>query len=163
MADEVKTKTATWVKVVLAISLALNFLVIGAVAGIALRVGPVVKEARQSAGPAGFAPMIAALQPHERRDLGKSIRDGLSVQPRQGRAEMRRFLVIVRSEPFDRSAAWAIIETHGTVTTERLTKGQKLLMDKIEAMSPAERQAYAMRLEEALKRRSGKSKGPKSK
>ncbi|MEM8978665.1 MAG: periplasmic heavy metal sensor [Pseudomonadota bacterium] len=162
MTDQPSPKSPRWMKLLLIVSLTLNFLIAGIVAGVALRAAPVIKEAR-SGGPggAGFAPMVAALEPEHRRDIGRNMRKELSMTPRQGRQDMRRLLVIVRQEPFDRGAAWAIIEMHGKVTTERLTKGQKLLIDKLEAMSPEERAAYAERLDEVLSRKRGSRKGPK--
>ena len=111
-------KAPIWMKVLLALSLAANFAVIGVMGGIAYKVFPVVQEGPPGGGRGGIVPFVAALEPDQRRALGLKLRD--EFRAAGPRVDMRQLVVIVETEPFDRRAAWTIIETHGQTTQQRV-------------------------------------------
>lgn len=145
-----------WVKIALAVSVALNLGVVGVVAGAAIKANrsdgmrqPVVRELN-------FGPFTAALTRPQRRDM---LRDFARDAPRlrdmraQIGGEFEAILVAVRAEPFDPEALTAALAAQSASTTARLEAGRKSLQSVIEAMTPEDRAAYADRLENGLRHR----------
>jgi uncharacterized membrane protein len=143
-------------RIALAISLALNLLVVG-VAGGALLAGaghpprPVVRDL-------GFGPFGQALSPADRaalRDAFAAEAPDMRGMRREMRSDLARLLAALRADPFDPAALRAALESQGARARERLDLGQRLLADRLVAMSVAERQAFADRLQAALSRGRG--------
>jgi uncharacterized membrane protein len=149
--------TPGWIKALLVVSLALNLAVAGLVAGVFLRMGggsPHGLAVRDL----GFGPFSEALDDADRaalrlhfaerapdlRDLRQSLRrDGAEV------------LAALRAEPFDAARLTEVLKRQGERIAERLDLGQELLAERIAAMSPEARLAFADRLERSLTRRGG--------
>ena len=53
---------------------------------------------------------------------------------------------IIAAEPFDRAAAQAVLDRQTQAVGQRMQASQSLLLDRIAALSPPERQAFAARL-----------------
>lgn len=152
---ETNTKTPRRVKVLLAVSLGLNLLVVGAVVGTALTGG-------SKGGPQRFdltaGPLTRAMD-DDRRD---SLRARLSEADvfRRGdradiRADMNRLVEALRAPDFD---AQAFVDAL-TRQRDRLRAGQDAavtaIVEEIETMSQDERNAFADRLVEQMRRRPG--------
>ena len=153
-----KAPRRRWGRVVLFVSLALNLLVVGVVAG-ALLGGPRDRDRDPALRDLGFGPFVSALSRSDRA----ALRDGLRREAgalRENRAAMRAqfedLLGLLRAEPYDHAAVRAHVEGQHARVSERMTLGRQLLLERIEAMEPAQRAAYADALDEALRR------GPRS-
>jgi uncharacterized membrane protein len=143
-----------WMKIALTLSLAANLGVAGLVGGAFLHGAgdggrPMVRDI-------GFGPFSEALSPEDRRALRQAyMRDG-GDRPRemrqQMRAEMGSLLATLRQDPLGEAglrAAFAEFQARGQ---DRLALGQRLLTDRIIAMTPQERAQFADRLEDILQR-----------
>ncbi len=139
---------ARWSKIVLFTSLALNLLVIGLVAGMILRHGG---DGRQPPlRDLGYGPFGAALSGPDRTALavGMMGRAGDLQSNREDlRQQFREMLAILRTRPFDAPALESLVDRQRAKLAERQAIGQRLLLDRIEAMTEDERFAFADRLE----------------
>ncbi len=136
-------------RVLLFASLALNLLVVGALVGAGLWGG----WGHGHHGPgldAAGGPMTRALSREDRRAISQRMRQAYR-DGRPGRAAHRAafeaLLDDLRAEPFQRAAVEAHMARMRGLLTDRLELGQTLLLDRLEAMSPSERAAFADRLE----------------
>ena len=145
-------KSGRKLRIALAVSVALNLLIIGLVAGAVLRDG----------GPQGrmvrdldFGPFTEALTPEDRdalrRDFIRQAPD-LRDMRRQMRDDFRTVLAALRADPFDAEALRDVMANQGDRMAARLALGQDLILARIAAMTPAERAAFADRLERRLER-----------
>lgn len=139
----------------LVVSLALNLLIAGAVVGALIsggkwrHHGPLRLEAMGG-------PLTRALSQEDRRAIGHEIRDTYrrdGTSRARHREEIERLVEVIRATPFDRAAVEDRLARIRGMFLERLTLGQTLLLDRLEAMSDDERAAYADRLMEKRKHR----------
>ncbi|EAR49427.1 hypothetical protein OG2516_15209 [Oceanicola granulosus HTCC2516] len=142
-------------RIVLLLSLALNLAVVGLVAGAAL-------SGKRFAPPRydlSLGPIGAALSEEDRRAIGARLRDqpGLPSGPRARRRMMEEMLAVLRSDPFDPAPLAEAMAQHRARSAAVLEAGQAALLERLAAMSPAERAALADRLE-AGARRPGRSR-----
>ncbi len=142
-----------WSRLLLAVSLALNLLVFGAVAGAFLRHD---REARTAPlQDLGFGPFGAALSNAERDRLSERL-SGRSEDLRANREEIRQdfaaMLRALRAEPFAPADLRAALDRQRDRLAERQAIGQAVLLERIEAMDVEERRAFADRMERRLKR-----------
>lgn len=148
-----KSRRLPWGRIVLFTSLAFNLLVVGLVAGALLR--PDRFDGRPPLRDLGYGPFGAALSPEDRHELGRRLVDRAG-DLRSNREELRRqfaeMLAALRAQPFDTSALTAVVEQQKGKLAERQEIGQALLMERITAMTDAERREFADRLERALTR-----------
>jgi len=139
-------------RILLAVSLAVNFLVAGAVAGFLWRGGPHRHGAEDR-----LMPMIMALPREERRVLKDSFERGLADWrgAEQGRPAGRfsELLAILRRSPFDEEALRAHLAERVSRHESHLRIGGDILIDRISGLSDAERAAYADRLERRARHR----------
>ncbi|WP_232796536.1 periplasmic heavy metal sensor [Roseovarius salinarum] len=141
-----------WLRLVLAGSLALNLLVVGAVAGAVITHKPWRgHHAPRLDGVGG--PLTRALAPQDRRAIARGMRRAYH-DGRPARAEIRAafeaLIADLEAGPFDADAVAAHLERQRSVLAERLAVGQELLLDRLNEMSEAERAAYAGRLRAVL-------------
>jgi uncharacterized membrane protein len=142
-----------WMKILLALSLAANLAIAGIVGGALLhgardRAAPEVRDI-------GFGPFTEALSPEDRRELRRAFMadgDNPREMRRQMRADFGRLLDILRTDPFDETALRTALDQFQLRSQERVDLGARLLQARINAMSPAERAAFADRLEQMLAR-----------
>lgn len=152
--DRMGGKTAgRGLRLVLALSLAANLAVLGVVAGTLLaqegRPGP--PQVRDI----GFGPFAAALSPADREALGRAFREAapdLHGMRREMREEVGALLQALRTDPLDEPALRLAIAAQDARGRVRLDLGQRLLADRLVAMTLDERAAFADRLEEILAR-----------
>jgi uncharacterized membrane protein len=140
-------------RVVLVISLALNLMVAGVVAGMVF----------SGRGPAGDAyrvdlslgPFARALAPEDvvsiRNDLIDRRRD-MRRDRRAMIADTRGLIVILRDDPYDANAAAEILLRQRALVADLQTIGQDLVLARIAQMAPETRTAFAGRLEREMRR-----------
>ena len=141
---------------VLAISLAVNIAVVGAIGGVALRFssGKVHLKERQM-----NSIYMRALSRDQRRELGRQIRDQIgnsAAIKTDVEADFRDAIRILRGEDFDIKTFKSVFKTHVARSYQRLENAEEVLSSYILLMSYSERLSYANRMEKALNR------GPRS-
>lgn len=147
------SRTPAWLRIVLFVSLALNLLVVGIVAGHALRDEPRGRVPRvDRIG----GPMTFALSEEDRREIGHALRRYYR-ENRPSRQEIeaqyRGVIDVLRADPFEPQLVEQAFARQRAASTERMEIGQTLLMERLTSMTSDERKAFADRLEEGLKRR----------
>jgi uncharacterized membrane protein len=140
-------------KLLLAVSLAVNLAVLGMLGGAALRGAG--DRGRPDVRDIGFGPFTDALSPQDRQELRRAfLQDGGN--PRAMRQMMRTevgtLLQVLRTEPLQEAELRAAFNRLRQRGQERLDLGQRLLADHIIAMSPDDRARFADRLEAMMAR-----------
>ncbi|PZX53678.1 putative membrane protein [Cereibacter changlensis] len=152
-------RSPVWMRVVLALSLTLNLAVLGIVGGAALR----SHDERRPAPvrDLGFGPFDNALTPEDRKELRRAFMDD-GPDIRSARRAMRQdfaaILEALRAEPFDPAALQQVLDRQNARGAEMLAYGQKLIFERVAAMDPEARRAFADRLEQSLTRKRGPDK-----
>lgn len=159
MSEDGTPRSGRWVKIALAVSLALNVAVIGLVSGAVLGGG----DARDGGPPAlralGLGPFVHALSREDRDEVRTRI-EGTGLELREERRAIGRSLRAVeqalREEPFNRAVVEdAFSRSRGLVVSLQET-GHGALLDQIESMSAAERVELADGLARAMRRNGGR-------
>lgn len=149
-------------RIALAVSVALNLAVAGVVAGAVWRMGsdgrpvPAVRDL-------GFGPFAGALTDDDRRELRRAfLRQAPDMRATRAamREDMAAVLAALRSDPYDPQALRVALDRATRRTAERLALGQDLIFDRISAMTPEARRAFADRLEQGLTRGRGGAPAP---
>lgn len=143
-----------WLKVLLFVSLALNLAIAGTVVGAVLKYGP-----RDGHRPPRLdmvvGPYTHALNDADRRAIGRKLREEYKAsRPSREtvRAQFDSVLAALRTTPYDGARVEAMLMRQMRAGTERQELGQRLLLERLGAMSDAERAEFADRLEEGLSR-----------
>ncbi len=154
MDTEPRPRTPRRFKVALGLSLALNLLFVGLIAGAVWR-----NHGGGDMRPGGprlqsyAAPYVHALPRAERRALNRSIR---AAHPRLGRAARRavyaQMLTALRAEPFDAAAIQQVLDDQRSAILGVQQAAQTKWMAAIVNMSQAERLAYADRLQQQIEK-----------
>ncbi|WP_158234143.1 periplasmic heavy metal sensor [Oceaniglobus indicus] len=149
-----------WLRWVLIASLALNLLVVCAVA-FGLIFGGGHHDKRRDGRPDprirafGNVPFVMALTPQDRAALLEraALPDSALRENRaQVRARFEQTLEVLRNEPFDPDALLRLLEAQRTALFDRQRLGEAALVEQIAAMDPAQRAAYTDRLDRSLHR-----------
>ncbi len=156
-----RQRSPVWMRVVLAISLALNFAIIGMIVGAFIRFGGPPSEARAPAPVLG-ALVYRELPLEERRALRRSLADMPSSVRNQQRVGLVALTQIIRKDPFDPEAAAEILERGAERREIMQAAAFQIWSNRVSAMSIDERIAYADRLVEAFENRN-KNTRPKDK
>lgn len=153
-----KRRAGRGVKIALGLSLAVNLLILGLVAGAILAMGPGrSRDDDPRLRSLGLGPFAIALSREDRAAVGGRIdRDAL----RQDRRALGLGLVQLRAallaEPFDRAAAEAALSQSRSAAASLQAEGHRALLDQIDTMSAADRAELADRLGRALRRMGGR-------
>lgn len=152
---ETPVKRRRWLYPVLFLSLALNLLIVGMVVGwMASPHGPRGSNFGGARGLVG-EPFLRALPDDQRRAL---IRDMAREAPRirESRDSLRTrfnaFLEALRADPYDTDRVAALLRDQRDAALRRNEMGEQLLLERLAAMTPDQRRAYADALETSLKR-----------
>ena len=155
MSDTLPSKRP-WVMPLLAVSLVVNMLIVGIIAGFFFANGG--GKGDRIDGPTRSlvgTPFIRALEPEDRRALALEIRRD-DARLRENRTALRtRFealLDALNAYPFDPEAVRAILREQRDIALRRQNIGEALLVDQLQKLSPEERAAYADRLARDLRR-----------
>ncbi|MGR3321436.1 MAG: periplasmic heavy metal sensor [Pseudooceanicola sp.] len=143
-----------WLRVLVFASLALNLLVIGALAGL-VAVHDRDDPRRPPRLDRSVGPLTHALSDEDKRRIGREMRRAY----REGRpsraefyAEYQQVIAALRADPYDPSIVADSLRRQLDASAERQRIGQDLLLERLAAMTPEERAEFAARLEEGLAR-----------
>ncbi|MEM9756769.1 MAG: periplasmic heavy metal sensor [Pseudomonadota bacterium] len=164
MTEPAPPKPGRGLRIALIVSLALNLLIVGAIAGLVLNAG-----GRRPGGDnpgfraIGLGPVLPALPREDRRALFHRLGESRADLARQSRPlgdAMVSFVEALRAEPFDRDAAAMALDAqrrHGAALQEQ---GHEILLDQLDAMTAEARAEMADRLEASLRRVLARGGGP---
>ncbi|WP_309668379.1 periplasmic heavy metal sensor [Tabrizicola sp.] len=144
--------TATWVKILLALSLAFNLGILGIVAGARMKDGHGDKGGLPR--DVSFGPFSEALSRQDRQALREAL---LSKAPEfraareAARAEFDTLLAALRADPFDPDAVREALAAIEQRNASRLELGRTMIETRIFDMAEAERLAFADRMEAGLR------------
>ncbi len=157
MAEISSQKGPRWVRVGLALSLALNLLVLGLVLGAAFSPGRGWDRGggRSAGRDVGLGPVMAALSDEDRSAVRDNLRASagpLGRNREELRARFEALLATLRAEPFDRARAAGLLAAQRGAAVARQEIGEAAVLDRLVAMSAADRAAFADRLDHSLRR-----------
>ena len=145
-------RTGRWPRILLIVSLTVNVLIIGGLAGF------VVKWPRHDGrdvghyfGPAGLKALANGFEIDDRRELRRLIggkRQQMKDRRIEAEAAFSNLLAALRAEPFDPSAITEIFEQQRHASHRVMVDGHELLAQRITAMDPDRRHQFADRLEQ---------------
>ena len=162
MTEMTRTRCPLWVKILLALSLALNLAIAGLVAGFMMRgPGPL-----RGGGPGlSYAlPYIIAMERGDRRAVLGAVRDNPDLPDRSARrAQFDQMLTALRADPFERETVRDVLRSQADGGARVQSVAQAAWLDRIAAMTVAERAAYADQVEQVLKKGPRGRKGDKPK
>lgn len=149
--------TGRGVKIALGLSLALNLLIVGLVGGAVLGRGGAPERGDPAASLRSLAagPLTEVLSESERGDLRRGLaesRDRIRPDTVALMQAFREFSGLLTAEPFDREALAEILGAQRGRMQSLMETGHEVLLDELEAMSPAQRADLAQRLERRLRR-----------
>lgn len=149
-------------RIALGVSLALNLLVLGAVAGSVWRHNAHDARGPKSGTNSSFAiPYLRALPKPARQQMREIAMRGGSDQKgyHANRVKMQREVTAaIRAEPFDAQALKRVVSDQRDRALERDAQFQQAWLSVIEGMDTAARQAYADKLDAMMARRKGRKK-----
>ncbi|AHM02505.1 hypothetical protein roselon_00038 [Roseibacterium elongatum DSM 19469] len=156
-----RRKTGPVVKLVLAVSLALNVLIMGLVAGaVTGRIGPSGPDELPALRALGLGPFAVALD----RDGRAAVRDALGERRAALRAErriigdsLRAVQMALRADPFDRAGASAAMVRSRAAAEALQRHGQEALLDHLQSLPLERRIALADDLGRAMRRFDGRA------
>jgi uncharacterized membrane protein len=146
-----------WSKAVLVVSLGLNLVVAGLVAG-AWWNGPDRGAHGQSRSVWANSPFGRALSEEDRKALSKELRaekgagKTLRGQRKAMRDNAKAITAALRADPFDPAVLGALFEDMVDLGRRQHNIGSQALLDRLVSMSKAQRLGFADRFEEAAKR-----------
>ncbi len=148
--------TPRWMRIALIVSLALNLAVAGLVAGAMLH-GPFGgRDGRPEIRRLGLGPFADALAEPDLAALGEAVRrEEGSFRARRDamRSDFDAFLAALRAAPYDHAEVARLIASQQERVVESQRLARALLLERIEAMGPEERAAYADALDADTRRR----------
>lgn len=148
-------------RILLVLSLGLNLVILAVVGGAVLSHQRGDRPERVAEGLGAY---IWALEPTDRRALGRDIREhyrGQGLDRRAARAEFANVLAALKAETFDADLLRDLLVQQAQSGMKRREAALDLWLTRIEAMSAEERQAYAARIEAHLKDRKPGKRGPR--
>ena len=147
-------KTSKTTRILLILSLALNLVILGGLAGMAIghwnHGDDKVKRAYLSPNP-----LVRALEKDERKEVSKAIRrthEERGLDRQADRANYREIVALLLAEDLDRGALTNALETRVAATVKRLGSAQEAWLEVVEDMDMEDRREYAERLEEVLEK-----------
>lgn len=145
-----------WLMPLLLASLALNLLIVGIVVGALVSPGGPRDRDEASRTLRGVVgePFYRALPEGERRSMMREAlgnREAFRESREALRARLEAFLAALRAEEFDRAEAERLLGAQREAANRRQDLGERLLLDRLEAMDREARVAYAEALEERFR------------
>lgn len=159
-ADGAKTRKWSWTRVLLVVSLALNLLVAGAVAGAFLSGGKDRGGDRRAESRLPMGPYARAFPKEDRAELRRAFearKPWFDEQRTALRGAAEELVQVLRAEPFDPVALRAVLARQTEKQTEIRAEGQKIFAERLVAMTNAQRQRFADRVEKGLRRGKGRN------
>ena len=146
----------------LGISLALNLLVVGVLAGASI--AALNSDGRKGGGPGpavfgqSIGPVIQSFDPQDRRAMARAMRRGaqeIGLSRRSCEEGLQQLSTQIAAEPFDRAALVAVMEQQRDQVQAVQTLALQVILERISMMSDEERARLAERLEARSKDFSG--------
>ncbi|QYK43631.1 MAG: periplasmic heavy metal sensor [Paracoccaceae bacterium] len=150
-----------WLRVALAVSVALNLAVAGVIVGAVVRDGPPRGAAMRDFG---LGPVAGALSDADRAALRRAFAaraPDLRAMRSGWRQDTAALVAVLRAEPFDPQAMRDTMESGARRVGDMIALSRGLLVDHVATMDPAARRAFAERLE-AIGNRRGPSRDQRS-
>ncbi|WP_380057679.1 periplasmic heavy metal sensor [Falsihalocynthiibacter sp. SS001] len=148
-----KRPTSRFVRVMLIGSLALNFLVIGGVIGVAVT----ADKHHKGRGTFAIGPFTQALddatKEKVRDSLSRNMDERREADRRGARQAMQMLLASLKQEPFDRGQVEQALNAIEAQGAARRAEGTDALLDAVEQMTPDERAAFVERFEQQMRKR----------
>lgn len=142
-----KTGMRRSLKILLAVSLGLNMLVIGSIGGMVFHDGS--PRGPKSYKDAAYGPYTRALSHQDRKAIGKALRSEIG-DFRQDlptiRAGFSALKDALSADVYDRDLVHRLIKDQEALGLKRYQVGQRLLLERLDHMSPQERRKFAERL-----------------
>lgn len=149
-------KTGRWLRIGFGLSLALNLMGVGLVAGMLWRHG----GAPRYVNTVQYAvPYLRALPFEARRDVMRTLRQSgadLHSMRIEGRALYAEMDSALRAQPFDPAAVEAILARQAALGQQVQTQSQSIWLARVMAMDDLARAAYADAVADVLRRPRGK-------
>jgi len=145
-----------WTRILLFVSLAVNFVIVGVVAGAFYHAKAPGGAERVALRDPGAALFLSALEPADRRAMVRRLREeglGPVEARREARAQFDALVAALRADPFDAAAVQEVIDAQASTAEARRSVGQRVFVERVEQMSNTERAAFADRLEKTLRHR----------
>lgn len=145
-----------WVIPVMILSLAINLLIVGIVAGWVLSKDGPRGDRREAGAVRGLIgePFVRALPSADRRALFEQAMENRD-QLRENREALRQrlddFLAALEAKTFEPERVRALLADQRAAAIRRQEIGEEFLIERLTAMSQDERAAYAANLRERLK------------
>lgn len=145
MAELVQTRPSRTWRIVLVVSLALNLAVVGMIGG-------ALVSGRFGDHPPpridfGVGPVARALSDDERRAIGRELRADRSLRGHDFRGQMAAVAAALRADPYDPAVTQALIADQAARLSQVQARARMAVLDRIAAMSPDRRRAFADRLD----------------
>lgn len=134
-------------KVLLAASLGLNLLVVGAVGGMVFNGGP--KHGPKGGKDAAYGPYTRALSHDDRKAIGKALREevgGFKENLPKIRASFAALKEALSADVYDRDLVHKLVKEQEAIGQKRHQVGQRLLLERLDAMTSEQRHEFAERL-----------------
>ena len=154
-----RARAPMWMRILLAVSLALNLLIVGVVVGAVVRFGG---GPPPRAGVDFALPYVRALEPGDRRAIFREVRRGGAAFDRDAkRARYAAVVAALRAEPLDRDALAALVSAQADAAKQMQGAAQEAWLNLVSDMDAAERAEYAERVAAFAERRGKKGKPAK--
>jgi len=147
--------TGRWSKVLLAVSLGLNMLVLGAAGGMIYmhRSDGAMNGGQREAS---YGPYSRALSQQDRKAIGTALRrevGSLRENLPKIQETFQTLILALQAEEYDRDAVHGLIAEQQALGLKRQQVGQRLLLERLDSMTVEERRAFAKRLQRTLRHR----------
>lgn len=154
--DDTKTRKWPWARILLVASLALNLLVAGIVAGAVLSGGGKDRGGeRRAERSLPIGPYSRAFSKDDRAELRRAFEERKPWFDDR-RDAMRGFAQelaqVVRAAPFDPAALRDVLDRQSALQSAIRSEGHSILTERLTAMTDAQRQTFADRIERGLRR-----------
>lgn len=155
MADDATPRKRNWGRWLLTGSLALNLALVGAMVGAHFSDRKGSPKGEREIQSSFVGPYGRALSKEDRRAIRRAL---LTRAPslKEKRGEMRRIVgelsEALRAEPFDPEAVNTILDKQREVQFRLQDTGREVLIERLTAMTPEARAAFADNLEKGMKR-----------
>lgn len=150
-----------WTRLALVLSLGLNLIIVGSLCGLAL--SRAIYGPHEPVRDLAFGRFTEALSPDDRRAMMRAFMaeaKGFRAERDQMRTDFQALVAALKADPYDPAVLEGVMTRQTARTDQWLALGQRLLVDRIAAMTPAERIAFADRLSDDLLRRSHRNEPP---
>jgi uncharacterized membrane protein len=155
--QQLNRKPRRWIKVAFVLSLGLNVLILGLVGGVFLRGGPPEHvRVERDISALGLRVYFRALDEKGREEIRANVQQRKeNIKAGRGvfREHLKALAGALTAEPYDHAAVAEVLSLQAGVVSNNIGVGQKVLLNQIENMTPAERKAFASGLRKPVKRR----------